>query len=191
MEAIEIYARPYITNLMLGRRQLLEPVHQYALAAFLSLVAIRIDISNRTAQAIPKEDHQHLIENREPGSTWKIWIMRYTEGAGDDYSYAHSPMAMRQFHKSQIPRLTRAEIAARPEDSNTQVTTICVGRLCAHIFSSTDFDEFTGYDGIDLTQLWPITGLAIDTGPLPSIDRLGSVWLHETISRSHNPPRVT
>jgi hypothetical protein len=39
MREIEEHAKPYITALMLGDRILLEPVHQYAVATFLCLIA--------------------------------------------------------------------------------------------------------------------------------------------------------
>jgi hypothetical protein len=188
MEKIETYARPYITNLLLGQPCLLEPIHQYAVAAFLCLVNIRIDISNRIARAIPKEDHEHLMQKREPGSSWRIWIMYYTEGNGRSYEYSHFPMTMKQFRQSELASLTAAEIAGRAEEANTQVTTICIGRLCAHLYSSSVERNFGGYDGAPMTQIWPITGRYIDTHLLPPIDPNNAIWLHETIGRARNPP---
>jgi hypothetical protein len=189
MRNIEEYAKPYVTTLMLGDRILLETVHQYALAAFLSLATIRIDIANKTAHAVPPTDHQHLIQHREPGPNWMIWIMRYTEGLGDDYAYRHFPMAIRSFPKGLIGTLSSADIAAGPEDTNTQVATIVVGRLCAHIFSTTALLGFNGYTEPPMCQIWPITG-DIDTGYLPGIDARGATWLHETLGRDYNPPKL-
>jgi len=141
MRDIENYAMPYITALMRGDRIILEPAHHYAVAAFLSLVAVRIDISNGTAHAVPPTDYQTLIRRREPGPSWKIW-MKYVEGPGDDYAYRHFPMALKSFPIGKFETLSAAEIAAGPDDTNTQVTTIVVGRLCARIFSSTVYDDF-------------------------------------------------
>ena len=188
MRDIENHARPYITALMRGDRIILEPAHQYAVAAFLSLVAVRIDISNRSAHAIPPTDYQHLIQRREPGPSWKIWIMKYVEGPGDDYGYSHFPMALKFFPIGKFATLSAAEIAAGPEDTNTQVTTIVVGRLCAHIFSSTVYDDFAGYVEPPMCRIWPITGFDIDTGYLPEIDAEDATWLHEAIGRDRNPP---
>jgi hypothetical protein len=188
MRSIEEYARPYITALMLGDRQLLEAPHQYALAAFLSLVTTRIDISNKTARAVPPSDYQHLIQHREPGADWKIWIMRYIDGPGDDYAYRHFPMAMKELPRKMLETLSPQQLSARAEDCNTQVTTIVVGRLCAHIFSTTAYRDFAGYLEPPMCQIWPITGLYIDTGFLPDIDASTATWLHETIGRDRNPP---
>jgi len=84
--------------------------------------------------------------------------------------------------------LSAAEIAAGPDDTNTQVTTIVVGRLCAHIFSSTVYDDFAGYVEPPMCRIWPITGFDIDTGYLPEIDAEDATWLHEAIGRDRNPP---
>jgi hypothetical protein len=114
--------------------------------------------------------------------------MKYVEGPGDDYAYRHFPMALRSFPIGKFETLSAAEIAAGPEDTNTQVTTIVVGRLCAHIFSSTVYDDFVGYVEPRMCRIWPTTGFNIDTGYLPEIDAEGATWLHESIGRDRNPP---
>src|SRR6202044_1184238 len=110
MRHIEEYARPYIEYLMAGDRLLLEPVHQYAVATFLCLVAVRIDASARIAHPIPVSDHEHLIQNREPGPSWKIWIMRYLDGDGTDYWYNQFPMAMKSFPRAMLETLSPQQL---------------------------------------------------------------------------------
>jgi len=70
-----------------------------------------------------------------------------------------------------------------PEDCNTQVTTIVAGQLCAHIFSSSVWGNFKGYQGAPLTQIWPPHQLPIDTRFIRSIDNAGLPWLHEAVAR--------
>lgn len=188
MRDIEEYAKPYITGLMRGDRLLLEAAHQYAIAAFLSLVSIRIDTSNKLAHPIPIEDYQHLIEKREPGPSWMIWIMKFTDGVGDDYWYNHFPMAMKAFPEGILKTMSPQQLSLTAEDTNTQVTTIVVGRLCAHIFSTTAYHDFIGYEAPAMCPVWPTTGLSIDTRWLPSVNTEEVKWLHEAIGRDRNPP---
>jgi len=188
MRSIEEHAKPYIEALMAGNRVLLEPAHQYAVATFLCLVTTRIDASAKIAHPIPVSDHHHLIQNREPGPSWKIWIMRFIDGDGSDYWYNQFPMAMKAFPREMLETLSPQQLSARPEDSNTQVTTIVVGRLCAHLFSTTVYDDFTGYVEPAMTQVWPINGMTIDTRWLPGIGAEDVHWLHEAIGRDRNPP---
>lgn len=114
--------------------------------------------------------------------------MRLLDGAGNDYWYNQFPMAMKSFPREMLETLSPQELSARPEDSNTQVTTLVVGRLCAHIFSTTVYEEFTGYEEPPMAQIWPINGLIIDTRWLPGIDTDDVHWLHEAIGRDRNPP---
>jgi hypothetical protein len=114
--------------------------------------------------------------------------MRFLDGNGTDYWYNQFPMAMKSFPKEMLETLSPQELSARPEDSNTQVTTVVVGRLCAHMFSTTVYDDFTGYVEPAMAQVWPINGLSIDTRWLPGIGTEDVHWLHEAIGRDRNPP---
>lgn len=173
---------------MSGERILLEPTHQYAVAAFLCLVATRIDASAKLAHPIPPSDHLHLINKREPGESWRIWISEYPEGGANDYWYNQFPMAMKAFPRSTLETLSPQQLSARAEDSNTQVTTLVVGRLFAHMFSTAVWTEFGGYLDAPIAQIWPVNGLIIDTHWLPAISEDEVHWLHEAIGRDRNPP---
>jgi hypothetical protein len=74
------------------------------------------------------------------------------------------------------------------EYCNSQVSTFVVGKLCAHLFSSTVFNVFDGYDGIKLTSIWPPSQLDIEMGAMPAISADAIPWLHEAISRELCPP---
>ncbi len=78
-------------------------------------------------------------------------------------------------------------VTAGPEYSNTQVTTLIVGKLCAHLFSSTVWTDFPGYEEPKLSSIWPQGHFDIDTGALPGIAAKLVPWLHETIAREGNP----
>jgi len=120
-------------------------------------------------------------------ASWKIWIAEYSEGAGNDYWYNQFPMAMKAFPGSMLETLSPQQLSARPEDSNTQVTTLVVG-LFAHAFSTTIWTEFEGYLDAPIAQIWPINGRIIDTRWLPTIGEDDIHWLHEAIGRDRNPP---
>ena len=188
MREIEELAKPHVEQLLLGNGDLLTPSAQSFVATFLCLVTIRIALTNRRARGIPPQDHQHLMERREPPSSWLIWIMRCAEG-GDDYWYSNFPMAMMAAKSAEEIMSSLERKAVGPEHCNTQVTTMAVGRLCAHVFSTTVYHDFRGYAAPKMTPIWPLSGWDIDTRFLPRITREDVRWLHETIARERDAPR--
>ncbi len=86
-------------------------------------------------------------------------------------------------------RYTAIQIASSPdvpagmEHCNTQVSTLVVGQLCAHLFRSTVWTDFHGYEGINLSLIWPPANFDIDTRFLTVVTETTLPWLHETIAR--------
>jgi hypothetical protein len=70
------------------------------------------------------------------------------------------------------------------EYCNTQVTSLVVGQFYVHLFSSTVWKDFPGYEGADLVQLWPLKHRIIPVQSLPAIFEQEVVPLHETIPRT-------
>jgi len=70
------------------------------------------------------------------------------------------------------------------EYCNTQITSLIVGQFYAHLFSSTVWKDFSGYEGIDLVQLWPLTHRIIPVQSLPVIFEQEVTLLHEAIPRT-------
>jgi hypothetical protein len=113
------------------------------------------------------------MDNPEPPANWKIWIGKYG-GPETTMDQQHTPMQI----------VSSPDVTVGVEHCNTQVTTLVVGQFYAHLFSSTAWKDFPGYEGIDLVQLWPITHRIIPVLVLPTIAEQEVVLLHETIPRT-------
>jgi hypothetical protein len=188
MREIEETAKLKVSALMLGYPFLLGTLDQRHLAAFLCLVSMRIALGNKIARPIPSEDHEYLIANRvPPPSGWRIWIMKYADDRADDYWYGYLPMAMMSPTASEISGPLNP-LSVRAEHCNMQVTTLVVGKLCAHIFSTTIEYDISHYQGLHMTQIWPPTRFDIDTGFLPAITAETLPWLHEAIASDRDVP---
>jgi hypothetical protein len=177
MEPMETSARPAITKLMLGEPFLFDALNQRLVAAFLCLASMRLERGGKTGRAIPNSDIEHLKTKREPPLAWHIWITRFS-GITDGYFSAHTAMQRGKL-SSGLP--------TGPEYCNEQVSTFIVGRLCAHLFSST-IRDFDGYEGIAQTRIWPPSGLNVDSRFIPSITWMEVNDLHEAVARDGNPP---
>jgi hypothetical protein len=171
MRLVEEATMPFMRPLLLGQWHLLTPNEQRALAALLCLVSMRLEFSGEM-RAIPKSDRDWLKKHSEPSANWQIWIASHEGEAKMDQQY------------------TALQIASSPnfprgvEHCNTQVTSLVIGHLYAHLFSSTVWRDFPGYEGIDLRQIWPLDGRNIVVSALPFIRDVDVPWLHETIART-------
>lgn len=175
MSQIENDVIPTATALINGKDFLLDEQSQCKLAAFLCLISMRVEFLG-TLRAIPSADRLYLKERREPPSSWMIWITRY---AGDKPGEHWSRYCGMQLESAPAEKVG-------PEHCNTQVTTLVIGKLCAHLFSSTEI-PFDGYEGARLARIWPMTGLALDTRFLPDITDDAVISLHEALARESKP----
>jgi hypothetical protein len=188
MREIEEAAIRPVSNLMRGQPFLLTTIDQRLLATFLCLVSVRIALASKVSRPIPLEHHQHLISRREPPIGWRVWIVEYVDEAHNDYWYGYFPMAMMEAKEAIAITQSPQPLSVGPEHCNSQVTTLVAGKLCAHIFSTTVWHEFTHYEGVRLTRIWPPTCLDIDTQFLPTIKADTVPWLHEAIGRDRDVP---
>jgi hypothetical protein len=175
MRLIEENTMPFLCYLLLAQPHLLDLAEQQMLAALLCLVSMRIDVSWRGPKAVPQSDREWLMENPEPPANWKIWIARYVGSQRMDQR--HTPMQI----------ASSPNVATGEEYCNTQVTSLVVGQFYAHLFSSTAWKDFAGYEGADLIQLWPLTQRIIPVQSIPVIFEPEVPWLHETIARTKQP----
>jgi len=125
-------------------------------------------------QAIPQSDRDKLRQEFEPGPSWWIAITNYRDQEPHDYWFGYGGM---QIVDSSQPKAIKAE------NCHTQVCTVLAGKMCAHMFSSSVWNGFHGYEGAALTQIWPPANFDIDTGFMPYIDNKGLPWLHEAVAR--------
>jgi hypothetical protein len=175
MRRIEEATMAIMPPLLLGRLFLLTFFEQRALAAFMCLVSMRTELSGHEMRAIPQTDRDWLMQHSEPPPHWKIWIGRY-EGAprmDDRYSAMHVASS--------------PDVVTSIEHCNSQVTTLVVGQLCAHMFSSTVWPDFRGYEGNVLAPIWPFHHPYIEVRDLPVIAEADVPWLHEAIPRQLAP----
>lgn len=180
MREIEEAAKPTVADLMLGRNIILSTMNQRFLAAFLCLVSMRIELSSNM-RAIPASDLEFLKLRREPPINWWICIAHYQE-TKDPHDYWLAYLGMRR------AGLTEPNLIG-PEHCNTQVTTIVAGKMCAHIFSSSVWNNFRGYEGAQMAQIWPANQFLIDMRGVRYIDNAGLPWLHEAVARDGQPPK--
>jgi len=172
MRQIEEAAMPIMRPLLRGNPYLLlEPPALELVASLLCLVSMRVEFLSREMRAIPAADHDWLRTKFTPPADWKIWIARYEGDLLTDERYT----AMQITSSRDVP--------VGVEHCNTQVTTLVVGHLCAHLFSSTVWRDFDGYEGIDLPAIWPPRKTAILARSLPVITQAEVPWPHETVAR--------
>jgi hypothetical protein len=173
MRLIEESTMPFLAPLLLAQPHRLDLAEQQMLAALLCLVSMRLELSWRDGpKAIPQSDRDWLMETPEPPANWKIWIARYV--GNERMDQRHTPMQI----------ASSPDVARGIEHCNTQVTSLIVGQFYAHLFSSTVWRDFRGYDGVKLFQLWPLCQRTLNVQALPVIFETDVPWLHETIVRT-------
>jgi hypothetical protein len=173
MRLIEENTMPFLASLLLSQPRSLDLAEQQMLAALLCLVSMRLEVSWYDGpKAIPQSDLEAIMETPEPPANWKIWIAKYVGSQQMDQQ--HMPMQV----------ASAPSVAAGVEYCNTQVTSLVVGKFYAHIFSSTVWKDFAGYNGADLVQLWPLKHRLIPVNSLPVVFEQEVPWLHETIART-------
>jgi hypothetical protein len=171
MRHIEEATMAFMPSLLLGKPFLLDTISQRLLATFLCLVSLRIEFSSQIARPAPVEDRDWLKMHFEPPPSWRIWIAKHKGNLRMDERY------------------TGMQISSSPEGPsgvdflNSQVTTLVVGEFCAHLFCSTIWTDFEGYEGIRLSRIWPPRQIDIDTLFLPVMPENAVPWLHEAIAR--------
>lgn len=145
MSKIEGAAKPIGLPLMQGSSLILRPVDQMLLAALFCLITIRNEFNRLQSVAIPGVDRDCLRTTLlPPWHGWKIWIAKYGgPNVKENWSY-HQPMHLASGPPSQTG----------PDKTNTQTTTLVIGQVCAHVFSSTYIPGFD-YIGLPMVQIWP------------------------------------
>jgi hypothetical protein len=155
MSRIEDTAKPIALPLMLGEPAVLGVIGQFLLSSLICLITVRNEFSSAEMIAISDRDREWFRTNLFPPWDWSIWIARYLSEEKNEHWCIHIPMHV---DDNSVGR-------TGPEYVNTQTTTLVVGELCAHVFSSSVIaKDFPGYAGIDLCQIWPPSQLPINTG---------------------------
>lgn len=175
MSLIEDRARACGSGLILDQPQLLTLHDQDSLATLLTLIVMRMEFLG-DMRAISYQERDRLRYYREPTDDWKIWICRFD---GDDWDEHWS-------------RTYAAQLESAPTDKvgveycNVRVSTLVMGKLCAHLFYSPVVD-FQGYEGIRLSQIWPRKHSYLNTSGMTGIDGKAALFLHEAFARESPP----
>jgi hypothetical protein len=175
MSTLEGFTRGCTSRLILGIPQLMGLGDQGALASLLTLIAMRIEFLGEM-RAISDQERDWLRYYREPTNDWKIWISSF---GGDDAEEHWSRTYAGQLDSKPADKVG-------PEYCNIRVTTLVIGKLCAHLFYSPVID-FEGYEGIHLTQIWPRRHLYVDTSRLSVMSGRDAIFLHEAFARAVPP----
>jgi hypothetical protein len=177
MSLIESSAKPFAIPLMRGEPYLLTTIGQRFLSALLCLITIRVEFSDMATQAVPPSDREWFKEKFEPSSNWQIWIAKYADDDPEKHWCYHHGFVI----------VSSPDENAGPYMCNTQATTLVIGRLCAHIFSATDWPDFDGYEGVTLSRIWPPAQLEIDTRFLSGLSGRAVLSLAEALARETPP----
>jgi hypothetical protein len=152
MSQIEEAAKEPATPLILDREFCLTAYHQRELARWFALMTMMIEFTDPLTAALTREDRKFLAGHLDPPPIFKMWIGRYSGGQPDLHWSHHMGMSM---------SLTPEE-SGDPYKCNTQTTTIVLGALCIHTYSSTVDPDFPGYVGAPIKQVWPVSEEIVD-----------------------------
>src|SRR5215207_4394777 len=153
MSRIEQAAIPVAAPLMRGDAVLLDTIGQRLLASLLCLITIRVEFTDPATLATPKEERDWLRLRGEPPPNWKIWLARYAGEEPHQHWCRHNGLEI-------VDSPETPEGGYTPK-CNTQTTTLVFGELCAHVYSSSVWTDFRGYEGVRLSRIWPPNQIAI------------------------------
>jgi hypothetical protein len=175
MRDIEGFAKPFLIALIQGGDCLISPFVQFTISALLCLIAMRLEFLSGDMRAMKRDDYDWLRRHRHPGQDWKIWIAWF-EGEG---THEHSSRS----YSLQV--VSEPTDIGGPKYCNMQVTTLVLGRLCAHLIYAPDLPvPESEYEGVHLTRIWPPSRFQIDTSGMIGLSDLDVLWLHETYARN-------
>jgi hypothetical protein len=176
MSRLENAAMPIAGPLFQNRTSVIQTFDQRMLAAFLCLINMRVEFTNIATQAASAEDRQWLMKTFEPRNNWKIWIAHYA-GKNPETDWC------RHYGLDLVDSPIND---GQPPKCNTQVTTIVIGHLCAHLFSS-DFLPLEEYEQPALARIWPPTNFDINWGDVRYISVENIRVLAEVLPNSFPP----
>lgn len=173
IERLEERVRGPVTKLMQGEPITLDLDTQRLLAAWLTLVTMMVEFTDLGTLASTPESYAYLYQIGEPPPGWKVWMAKYSGDAPGDHVVRHLGLQLTPF----------PDVSVKAYKCDTQVTTFVIERLCAHTFCSTQFSGTEGDDYvlIDLPQIWPPTGSAIDWASTRQLTDSGVVSLATAI----------
>jgi hypothetical protein len=166
MSSLEEHARPALEPLIKGELFFLNQNTQKTVATWIAMKTMIAEYFDPPRVAVPLIERQFLRRHRKPPTeNWRIWIGNY-ERRQWNAQWAHSAAGI-----APVTSMARPG----PQIPNTQTTTIIVGKLYAHIFSSEIQSLVSraslGKRGVErLARIWPIQEDFIVWPPRPMSD---------------------
>jgi hypothetical protein len=158
-------------NLLIGA------YHQRELARWFALMTMMFEFTEPLTSSLKTEHRRFLKEHLDPPPIFKMWIGRYN-GDWPDLHWSH--------HMGMSMSLT-PEASGDPYKCNTQTTTIVLGALCIHTYSSTVDPDFPGYRGAPIKQVWPAREEQINWPPLIGLSDDMVIALAESLAAQTTP----
>lgn len=165
MSSFDDAAKPVLSMLIKGEKAFLNADSQKLIATWIAMKAMVGEFFDPSTAAVPLSERQFLRDRRQPPDNWKIWIGNYTRKKWSG-QYVHTTSSI-----DSADGLARRD----PNVPNTQTTTIVVGNMYAHVFSS-DIPAVIGGYGLNeskqekIAQIWPIRESFIAWPPIAMND---------------------
>jgi hypothetical protein len=186
MSEIEASSKLAMSALVLGSPIRLGPPEQRAVASLLCLISMRVEFMSEM-RAVAQADRNFLRRLRSPPHNWRIWIARYSkEGEVADDNWC-------RYYAAQAISYRIGDVLPRPDKTggqycNSQVTTMVIGDLFAHVFSrQAEGLEYEGVEYPPLTRIWPSQAFGIASDHLPVIKGSQVALVHEALARESRP----
>ena len=177
MSRIEEAAKDAALPLILDQECSLTPNHQRELARWFTLMTMMSEFTDPMTAALRRDDRRFLTDHLDPPPIFKMWIGRYIGRHPEQHWCRHTGMSM---------SLT-ADGSNDPSRCNTQTTTIVLGALCIHTYSSTVDPDFPGYMGAPIIQVWPVSDETIGWPPVIGLSDEKIIALSESLA-AHTKP---
>jgi hypothetical protein len=164
MSRLQKSAKPLLAPIITGGTTVIEEPAQHVIARWATMTAMTLEFYFKPLVGVSQEQRRSFKEKQQPPEGRQIWLGRF-----------------------QSQRLTRwcehnaftLTLKSTPSDAgnasgcNSQISTIVMGELYLHVFSSTMEDlvpmTIPGEVGRRLVQLWPLPGVPISWPPSASI----------------------
>jgi hypothetical protein len=177
MSQIEQAAMEAAIPLILAQQYALTAYHQRELARWFALMTMMAEFMDPLTKALTSEHRKFLKENLDPPPIFKMWIGRYS-GTNPDLHWSH--------HMGMNMSLT-PEVSGDPYKCNTQTTTLVIGALCIHTYSSTVDPDFPGYRRAPIKQVWPVIEERMIWPPMIGLNDDNIIALAEALGAQTKP----
>jgi hypothetical protein len=130
MSRLQVAVKPFLVPTLEGRRISFHRRAQGVLAAWCAMTAMVVEQLYRQQAAIPQSHRDHLRLHHSAPSHWRIWLSRHEREKHKLISHRAMSFGTKEdFERIGVPFENWA--------SNTQTTTVCLGKhLLIHIMSS-------------------------------------------------------